>query len=120
MKSALARYRVMAYVTGVFLLLLCLNMVLKYVVDQRGLGNWIPIGHGWLYMVYVAVAVDLWFRTRLDVTRMALVVLAGTIPFMSFVAERWVTSRVRPMVEAEQAEQADGGASASTPRAASH
>jgi HAMP domain-containing protein len=29
-----------------------------------------------------------------------LVVLAGTIPFMSFIAERWVTRRVRPMIEA--------------------
>jgi hypothetical protein len=29
---------------------------------------------------------------------MLLVVLAGTIPAMSFVAERWVTHRVRPMI----------------------
>jgi integral membrane protein len=100
-KAALTRYRVMAYVTGVFLLLLCLNMILKYVLDQKGLGDWIPIGHGWLYMVYVAVAVDLWFRTRLDVTRTVFVVLAGTIPFASFVAERWVTKQVQPLVDAE-------------------
>jgi integral membrane protein len=100
-RSALIRYRVMAYVTGVFLLLLCLNMVLKYLLDQKGLGDWIPIGHGWLYMVYVAVAVDLWFRTRLDVTRTVLVVLAGTIPFASFFAERWVSHQVEPLIEAE-------------------
>ncbi len=100
MRAALTRYRVMAYVTGVFLLLLCLNMVLKYVLDQKGLGNWIPITHGWLYMGYVAVAVDLWFRARLDVVRTVFVVLAGTIPFASFVAERWVTHQVQPMIEA--------------------
>ena len=103
MRAALIRYRVMAYVTGVFLLLLCLNMILKYLLDQKGLGDWIPIGHGWLYMVYVAVAVDLWFRTRLDVTRTVFVVLAGTIPFASFFAERWVTRQVQPMVDAEAA-----------------
>ena len=29
-----------------------------------------------------------------------LIVLAGTIPFMSFVAERWVTKQVRPLLDA--------------------
>jgi integral membrane protein len=100
-KAALTRYRVMAYVTGVFLLLLCLNMVLKYVLDQDGLGDWIPIGHGWLYMIYVVVAVDLWFRVRLDVTRTVFVVLAGTIPLASFFAERWVSHQMQPLIDAE-------------------
>jgi integral membrane protein len=92
----------MAYVTGTFLLLLCLNMILKYVLGQKGLGNWIPIGHGWLYMIYVVVSVDLWFRTRLDVTRTVFVALAGTIPFASFFAEHWVTRQVRPLIAAEE------------------
>lgn len=103
MKPALTRYRVMAYVTGVFLLLLCVNMVLKYVLDQKGLGAWVPLGHGWLYMIYVIVAVDLWFRTRLDPKATTLVALAGTVPFASFFAERWVTKQVQPLVDAEAA-----------------
>jgi integral membrane protein len=94
MSHALTRYRVLAYATGVFLLLLTLNIVLKYLLDQPGLGAWVGIGHGWLYLVYVIVAVDLWFRSRLPATRMLLVVLAGTVPFMSFVAERWVSHRL--------------------------
>jgi hypothetical protein len=32
---------------------------------------------------------------------MILVVLAGTVPTMSFVAERWVSARVRPMLAAQ-------------------
>jgi integral membrane protein len=51
----------------------------------------------------VIVTVDLWFRTRLPVAQTVLVVLAGTIPLMSFVAERWVHARVEPLVEAESA-----------------
>lgn len=98
MQSALTRYRVLAYATGVFLLLLSVNLILKYVVktDQH-LGPWLAIVHGWLYLAYVIVAADLWFRTglegareRLPVRQTILVLLAGTIPFMSFVAERWV------------------------------
>jgi integral membrane protein len=113
--SALTRYRVMAYITGVFLLLLCLNMILKYVLNQHGIGSWVPITHGWLYLIYVIVTVDLWFRTRLDVKKTVLVVLAGTIPFMSFVAERWVHAQVGPMADAEAAGQA-GGAGSPAPR----
>lgn len=94
MSHALTRYRVLAYATGVFLLLLTANIVLKYLLDQPGLGAWVGIGHGWLYLLYVIVAVDLWLRSRLPATRMLLVVLAGTVPFMSFVAERWVSHRL--------------------------
>ena len=59
-----------------------------------GADAWVPITHGYLYLAYVVVAVDLWFRTRLPLLPMVGVVLAGTVPFMSFVAERWVTRRL--------------------------
>ena len=117
--AALTRYRVMAWATGVLLLLLTLHVVLQLiqfdgetfswagVFEQQGLdvvvpgsGHVIPIMHGWLYLVYVVSAVDLWLRTRLPFGRTVLVVLAGTVPAMSFVAERWVTSRVQPMIAA--------------------
>jgi integral membrane protein len=100
-KSALTRYRVLAYATGVFLLLLTANLIIKYVLDRHGLGAWVAIVHGWLYLAYVIVTVDLWFRTKLPVARTILVVLAGTVPFMSFVAERWVHARLAPLVEAD-------------------
>ena len=111
MRAALTRYRALAYVTGVFLLLLTLHLLLKWqqsssagipYADAGGIGRWVPLAHGWLYLAYVIVAVDLWFRARLPIGRTVLVVLAGTIPFMSFVAERWVTSRVAPLVEAAE------------------
>lgn len=117
--AALTRYRVMAWATGVLLVLLTLHVVLQAVqydgggsswtavfeeegldVVVPGLGHLIPILHGWLYLAYVITAVDLWLRTRLPVSKTFLVILAGTVPFMSFVAERWVTHRVRPMVQA--------------------
>jgi len=96
--SALLRYRALAYATGVFLLLLTGNVIAKYVFDREGLGAWVAIAHGWLYLAYVIVSVDLWYRTRLPFWRTVLVVLAGTVPAMSFVAERWVTHRVQPLI----------------------
>ena len=118
LNGSLTRYRVLAYATGVFLLLLTLHVIVQAAQWQsenipysqaEGLGKWIPGGdvwipatHGWLYLAYVVASVDLWLRTRLPVGRMLLVVLAGTVPGMSFVAERWVTSRLRPMIAAVQ------------------
>lgn len=114
MKSALTRYRVLAYATGVFLILLTLHVAIQAVQwrtediaysQAEGLGAvlpggdvWIPITHGYLYLVYVIVTADLWFRTRIPLVQTALVVIAGTVPFMSFVAERWVTARVTPLL----------------------
>ena len=116
MSKALTRYRFLAYATGVVLLLLTLHVIVQAVqahhehvafTDAPGLGRWLPAGeiwipvtHGYLYLAYVITAVDLWFRTRLPVAKMVLVVLAGTVPGMSFVAERWVTHRVAPMIAA--------------------
>ncbi len=122
MKAALTRYRVMAYATGVLLLLLTLHVVVQLVQKQPGqplfeaeglsavvpgLGTLIPIAHGWLYLIYVIVSIDLWFRTRLNTVRMVGVVLAGTIPFMSFVAERWVRHQLEPRLAASGAPAAN-------------
>jgi integral membrane protein len=94
---SLRAYRVFAYLTGVFLVLLTVNLVLKYVLDSDGIGDWIAVAHGWLYLAYVLISVDLWFRTRLPFGRMCLVVVAGTVPLASFFAERWVTPAVRAL-----------------------
>lgn len=122
LSNALLRYRILAYATGVFLLLLTLHIVLQGFQAQDtglswfsnegmsaivpGTGHAIPMIHGWLYLAYVIVAVDLWMRTRLPALGTVGVVLAGTIPVMSFVAERWVTRRVQPMVGAVREKKA--------------
>lgn len=103
-RRAFGRYRVMAFVTGGMLLLLVLEMVLKYVVHAAGvgedgaplpvLGDWIAFAHGWIYVVYLVTVVDLWSRMRWGLTRVVVLVLAGVVPVLSFVVEpragRWV------------------------------
>lgn len=95
-KTALTLYRVAAYVTGVGLLVLVLVAVpLKYVADIPGPVAVVGMLHGFLYMVYVVVALVLAERCRFRPVEAVLVVLAGTIPFVSFYAERRVTRKVR-------------------------
>ena len=104
MRSALIRYRVMAYVVGVWLLVLVLvAMPLKYLADRPTLVEIVGPVHGFLYMVYLVAAVNLAFRSRWSPVKTVLVMLAGTIPFVSFVAERKVTAEEAARVEARTA-----------------
>ena len=89
--DALARYRIMAYITGVLLLVLVAAMLVKYV--GSGNGRYVDIVapmHGWVYAVYLVATLDLAVRRRWGWLKIVLVVLAGTVPFASFVAERRV------------------------------
>jgi integral membrane protein len=95
-KGALIRYRVMAYIVGVMLLVLVfIAMPVKYIGDDPSLVETVGPIHGFLYVVYLVFTVDLAFRLKWPFGRMLLIMLAGTIPFMSFVAERWVTRNAR-------------------------
>jgi integral membrane protein len=95
-EAALLRYRVMAYVVGTLLVLLvCVAVPLKYWADRPTLTTVLGIAHGYLYMTLLLTIADLWRRRRFPLVAVLLVALAGTIPFLSFVAERQVTARVR-------------------------
>ena len=95
--AALRRYRWMALVTGVTLLVFSAEMLLKYVVGAsvdvsgvlRYLG-WIPFVHGWVYIVYLVTVFQLWTHMRWGVGRLATMAVAGAVPGLSFVLERKV------------------------------
>ncbi|MEC7104038.1 MAG: DUF3817 domain-containing protein [Actinomycetota bacterium] len=100
--GALLRFRVMAYVTGVVLGVLTVWLVIGYgFLDYANtevkpdLYRWLWTAHGWLYVVYLVAGVDLCFRIKLSVIRTLAVLLAGTIPFMSFVADYQLHKYVR-------------------------
>lgn len=96
-RGALTRYRVIAYVVGVMLLLLLLvAMPLKYLADNPSAMNVIGPMHGFLYVVYLLATFDLFRRVRWSFTRLVLTALAGTIPFLSFYAERKITHELAP------------------------
>ncbi|HYZ38362.1 MAG TPA: DUF3817 domain-containing protein [Pseudonocardiaceae bacterium] len=92
--TRLIGYRIMAYATGVMLLVLTSSVVLHYGFGDHRLW-WSGPVHGFLYMGYLVATVVLGTTLRWRPVRMVLVALAGTIPFMSFVAERNVTREAR-------------------------
>jgi integral membrane protein len=96
-KSVLTRYRVMAYVTGVLLVLLCLGMIAKYAFKMDGAEDptkVIAIAHGWLYVIYLVFAFDLGSKAKWPVGKQLWVLLAGTIPTAAFFVERKVSAEL--------------------------
>ena len=94
MQGALTRYRIIAWAVGVLLIALVLvGMPLKYLGDNDAVVAAVGPLHGFLYMIYLVATFDLSRRTHWPLRRMLLVMLAGTIPFFSFWAERTVTRK---------------------------
>ena len=90
-EGALLRYRVMAYVVGTLLVVLVFGVIISNRTIEVVLGT----AHGYLYMVLLLTIADLWRRRRFPLKAVVLVALAGTIPFLSFYAERQITAHIR-------------------------
>ncbi|MDT0328001.1 DUF3817 domain-containing protein [Nocardiopsis lambiniae] len=131
-RVSLVLYRVLAYVTGVFLLgLTFVAMPAKYLVGETarfslvsapaGLEHWfgpesplmlfIAMPHGYIYMVYVLVVLWVALDRRWSAPKTLGVVLAGTIPILGFVVEHKVveTEKARESGAAEAQEPATAG-----------
>lgn len=102
--GALRRYKVMAYVVGVGLLILVfIGVPLQYGADVPQVAQIVGPIHGFLYIVYLLAAVDLARRARFTLLQMLAMVAAGFLPFLAFFIERRVESRVRETRDDEPA-----------------
>ncbi|MGI8666523.1 MAG: DUF3817 domain-containing protein [Jatrophihabitans sp.] len=89
--GSFVRYRIMAFTTGVLLILLVfVGVPLQIWGGNSLLAELIGIAHGYLFMVYLVTAFDIGIRLRWRWVRFALLLLAGTVPFAAFFAERQV------------------------------
>lgn len=96
MPGVVLRYRVMAYIVGVLLIVLVLvGVPLKYLsADASTAQEWgehittyLGIAHGWLYMVFLITAAMLARAARFSLGFTVLVLVLGTVPVLSFYAE---------------------------------
>jgi integral membrane protein len=96
--GALKRYRIMAFTTGTVLAIGTITFILQKVANVSHLNAPNAIlwtAHGFLYIAYAVASLDLGLKMRWSLPRMVLVMAAGTIPTMSFVAEHFVTRDAR-------------------------
>lgn len=119
MRNALRGYQVMATIVGVLLIVLCLIGVplanfdgssmwgvfsatpqlvtTGSAVNELGeaITTYLGVAHGWLYMIFLLAAFRLSRREAWDLPFTLITLVLGTVPVLSFWAERRATQRVR-------------------------
>lgn len=93
MKAAVNRYRVMAIIAGLVLVAFTIEIIVKYTLGPEI--PWFAQLHGLVYMTYLVVTIDLARRASWSIGRIIGMCLAGTIPLLSFYAERWVVKTIK-------------------------
>ena len=91
---AVRAYRTMAFVTGTALIILCfVGIPLQVFANNLVVVKYVGTAHGILYIIYVVVAFVMTRLVRMKIASpgTVIVLLAGTIPVLTFVVERWVT-----------------------------
>jgi integral membrane protein len=99
-ERAFQRYRIMSFVTGTTLLILCAFLILHWV----DLGLWkslkpvvtvVGIGHGVvLYPIYMVMCFQFSLKARLHLGYLAVMLLAGFVPGLAFYMERRMERRI--------------------------
>ncbi|MEJ4112098.1 DUF3817 domain-containing protein [Corynebacterium kroppenstedtii] len=87
--AALKRYSIAAYLTGIWLLILCVEIILAHLVldNPPAWFTYIGMAHGFFFMIYLVMTLDLGTKARWEPIRWLTTCIAGTIPFISFVIE---------------------------------
>jgi integral membrane protein len=120
-RAAVLRYRVMAYVTGVVLMVLCfVGIPLQVFAHDDAVVNYVGTTHGILYIIYLATAYQLsrLLKMKLGSPQTVILLLAGTIPVLTFVVERWMTRRyIDPALAAAAAAAAASAPTTAQPQA---
>ena len=107
MRLNVTLYRVMAYVTGVVLIVLCTLAILQIWTNDAAAVNVVGDVHGFLYIIYLAVAYPLTRKLRLGTGPTVAVLLAGTVPIMTFIVEYRIRHRyIEPALAALDASPA--------------
>ncbi|GHD47658.1 DUF3817 domain-containing protein [Mycetocola manganoxydans] len=114
--GALRFYKISSIVTGVLLLLLCAEMIMKYFfglelelggaygflafvpsdsLQAINLSLGILMVHGWGYVVYLFADFRIWSLMRWSFPKFLLIALGGVIPFLSFFLEVRIVREVK-------------------------
>ncbi|UQX87661.1 DUF3817 domain-containing protein [Jatrophihabitans telluris] len=101
------RYRVLAFATGVLIIpLFVVSLPAHYIWHYKGTGAgvlaFIGVLHGFLFPIYLILALDLGIRMRWSWTRLALRMLAGTVPLAAFIVEHRASKEVAELVAADE------------------
>ena len=136
-RAALTFYKVCSVITGVMLLLLCTEMILKYTpirlelfafgpqgflhltpvvegpdgLESTGEGFNVSLGilvaHGWFYVLYLFSCFRVWSLMRWPFWRFLLLAAGGVVPLLSFFLEVRVARDVEKYLDTREAAEAE-------------
>jgi hypothetical protein len=130
-RGALKFYQICSVITGTMLLLLCAEMLAKYVLgyelflggsggflwfapvvegaeglestgDGLNLSLGILVAHGWFYVVYLFACFRVWSLMRWPFVRFLLLASGGIVPLLSFFLEVRVARDVRAYLKTRE------------------
>ena len=130
-RGALRFYQIASVITGVMLLLLCAEMIIKYFLgyelflggtggflwfapvdafgestgDGANLSLGILIAHGWFYVVYLFACFRVWSLMRWGFVRFIMLALGGIVPLLSFFMEARVGREVKSYLAQREADE---------------
>lgn len=107
MEAAINRYRILAIVVGVMLLMVCFVGFPLRVFAGNGTPSAIisPI-HGLLYIVYLGVSFDLQNKAGWPLKKFLIMASAGLVPFLAFFIERKIVRAAHAVNAASRADEA--------------
>ena len=96
-EPALLRYRIVALIVSVLLVVLFfIGIPLQYIAGIGAVDEIVGIVHGvFFYPLYIVLTFDLGRRVRMHPLRIVLTAAAGTVPVVSFYAERRTTAYMK-------------------------
>lgn len=119
LQVALKWYRIAAWITGILLILLAVEIIAKYgygsevemfgaqgffalvpndTVQAFNLSQATVIAHGWFYVVYLFTSFRVWTILRWPFWRFLWLASGGLFPVLSFVIEHYATKTVRAIL----------------------
>ncbi len=87
LKTPLGRLRLLAILEGISYLLLGITMPLKYMLEITEPNFYVGMAHGWLFILYIILALQNTYIHRWGFKTSLLVLAASLIPFGTFVVD---------------------------------
>jgi integral membrane protein len=94
-RPALTAYRVLAWATGIWLIALCYEMYVRYILKVDNPPTWIGVVHGWVYFAYLLATFNLAIKVRWPIAKTIGTLLAGTVPLLGLIVEHYRTAEVK-------------------------
>lgn len=90
--DTLFRYKVMSYIVGTMLIILFIGLVPA--INRTGVNKVLGPVHGTLYIIYLATVVMVFLRYRVGFWTFVAMIAAGFCPFLAFIVEHKVSSKL--------------------------